>query len=69
MTVSALYNISLQPCMTCQSVCRYETSCVCYVIQEEDELIAEWQPEPLIPKGYPGDHSVDDAPIVTGLVA
>ncbi|XP_065905066.1 serine palmitoyltransferase 1-like isoform X2 [Dysidea avara] len=34
--------------------------------EEEDELIAEWQPEPLIPKGYPGDHSVDDAPIVTG---
>ena len=39
-----------------------------YITQEEDELIAEWQPEPLIPKGYPDDHSVDDAPIVTGLV-
>lgn len=55
----------------CLYSCRYETSCVLvflYIIQEEDELIAEWQPEPLIPKGYPGDHSVDDAPIVTGLV-
>ena len=48
-------------------MCTLQVVKSCYItLQEEDELIAEWQPEPLIPKGYPGDHSVDDAPIVTG---
>ncbi|XP_064386088.1 serine palmitoyltransferase 1-like [Halichondria panicea] len=34
--------------------------------EEEDELIGEWNPEPLVPDGYPSDREVDPSPIVTG---
>ncbi len=34
--------------------------------QEEEELIAEWQPEPLVPDVYPKDREDDPSPIVTG---
>jgi serine palmitoyltransferase len=33
--------------------------------QEEDELIAEWQPEPLVPADYPNDREIDPAPVVS----
>ena len=39
---------------------------VCWYIQEEDQLIAEWEPEPLVPTEHPSDREVDPAPIVTG---
>lgn len=33
--------------------------------EEEEELIAEWQPEPLVPSGYPNDREVDLSPVVS----
>ena len=33
--------------------------------QEEEELIAEWQPEPLVPNNYPNDRDVDPAPVIS----
>ena len=33
--------------------------------QEEDELIAEWQSEPLVPVDYPNDREIDPAPVVS----
>ena len=35
-------------------------------LQEEEQMIAEWQPEPLVPDIYPKDREVDPAPVVTG---
>ena len=35
-------------------------------VQEEDRLIAEWEPEPLVPTEHPSDREIDPAPIVTG---
>jgi len=31
-------------------------------------MIAEWQPEPLVPDVYPKDREVDTSPVVTGYV-
>ena len=39
-----------------------------FILQEEDELIEEWQPEPLVPDEFPKDREVDFSPIVTGYV-
>ena len=36
------------------------------LLQEEEELIREWEPEPLVPDVYPKDRSVDDSLIVSG---
>lgn len=38
------------------------------LVQEEDQLIAEWEPEPLVPTETPSDREVDPAPIVTGYI-
>ena len=37
-------------------------------LQEEDQLIAEWEPEPLVPTEHPSDREVDPAPIITGYI-
>lgn len=34
--------------------------------EEEDQLIAEWQPDPLVPDDFPNDGEVDPSPIVSG---
>ena len=39
-----------------------------HAIQEEDQLIADWEPEPLVPTEHPSDREVDPAPVVTGYV-
>ena len=38
-------------------------------VQEEDQLIADWEPEPLVPTEHPSDREVDPAPIVSGYAA
>lgn len=35
--------------------------------EEEEQIIAQWEPEPLVPNVYPTDRAVDPAPIVTGV--
>ena len=39
---------------------------MCNMVQEEDELIAEWQPDPLVPDEFPKDRELDPSPVVTG---
>ena len=39
---------------------------LCCPEQEEDQLIDEWQPDPLVPEDIPRDREVDVSPIVTG---
>lgn len=39
-----------------------------FLLQEEDQLIAEWEPEPLVPTEHPSDREVDPSPIVTGYI-
>lgn len=34
--------------------------------KEEDLLIEEWRPEPLVPEKFPKDREVDKSPVVTG---
>lgn len=34
--------------------------------QEEEELIRDWQPDPLVPDIYPKDRTVLTSPIVSG---
>ena len=50
----------------CAVTCAVTCAGVTCAVQEEDELIAEWHPEPLVPAGTPNNRVVNTAPVVTG---
>ena len=58
-------NVLVKFCCSC-SICLHCYSHCHMSMQEEDQLIAEWEPEPLVPTEHPNDREVDPAPIVTG---
>ena len=54
-----------QAVLTLVVLCNRGRVCI-ILLQEEDELIEEWQPEPLVPSSSPADRTVLTSPVVTG---